>query len=265
MRSSGGCAAALINILTIGIILIVLLVIGAVVAAFLAPDLVSPLADLLQTDRTAVALEPTPTLVALAVVPTATDTPTPPRLAPTWTPAGPETSGEATATNTRRPTSEPSITPTFPPPTNTPTPTDTPTPTETPGPSPTATNTRSPFPFTKTADSPTYLQNFANNAGCSWMGIGGQVFDVQGNPVPQGAYQVHVWGSGVDARVPVWSAPAYGPAGWEQFAGVNAPEVRNYNVQLETTSGTAVSEAYPVQTHAACNQNLVLFNFLQNH
>ncbi|HSH05101.1 MAG TPA: hypothetical protein VLL52_21480, partial [Anaerolineae bacterium] len=131
------------------------------------------------------------------------------------------------------------------------------------GPSPTVTNTRSPFPFTKSNDSPLYLQNYANNAGCDWLGIAGEVFDVTGNPVPAGSYRLHVYGEGLDERVTVGNAPAYGPSGWEQFV-FNAPVVRTYNIQLESANGTAVSQVHQVQTRASCNQNLVYFIFNQN-
>jgi hypothetical protein len=107
------------------------------------------------------------------------------------------------------------------------------------------------------------LQNFANNAGCNWLGIGGEVLDLNLNPVT-GSYRVHVWDNGVDALVTVGSAPAYGPSGWEVFL-FDAPRVQDHNVQLETANGTAVSQVYRVQTRASCNQNLVLFTFVQNH
>jgi hypothetical protein len=267
MSARRGGSAVLFNLLTI---LIVLLILGAIVvvgAVLAAPDLVPQVTAFLgmsQEEESA----PTPTFAAAAIVPTATDTPEPEQtssvLAPTWTPERPGEAPQATATNTRRPTAEPSITPTFPPPTLTPTPTDTPTATPTPGPSPTATNTRSPYQFTKVPQAPFYLQNFANAAGCNWMGIAGLVYDTQGNPVPAGQYRVHVWGSGIDERPTVGDAPAYGPSGWEQFL-FNAPTIRDYNVQLETVSGTAVSEAYSVQSRASCNQNLIQFDFVQNH
>lgn len=269
-RESGsrGCLS-LLNILTALIFVLILLVVAGLVVAIVAPDLITPVTDLLGFDfgggrEVEVDLEPSPTSVLLAVVPTATETPTPERLSATWTPVRPQPTGLPTATNTRRPTAVPSITPTFPPPTLTPTPTNTATPTETPGPSPTPTNTRSPFPFTRDASSPQYLQNFANNAGCNWMGIAGEVLDLNRNPVPSGQYQVHVWNCGIDTRAPVGGAPAYSPSGWEQFI-FNAPVVRTCNVQLETVNGTAVSEAYSVTTRASCNQNLTLFSFVQNN
>ena len=208
-----------------------------------------------------------PTVGALAALPTTMPGPTAERLQPTWTPSPLQPTDTLPPSPTRRPTLEPSITPTLPPPTPTRTPTHTPTetPTETPtGPTPTATNTRSPFPFTKSIDTPTYLRNYANTAGCNWLGIAGEVVDLSGNPVSAGSYQVHVWESGIDARVAVGTAPAYGPSGWEQFV-FDSPIIRTYNVQLESSAGTPVSQVYQVQTRASCNENLLFIIFVQNH
>jgi hypothetical protein len=271
MRARRGrtASAALFNVLTILIVLFMLGVIVLLVAAFAAPDLVPQVSGILGIGGDEEDAPPTPTSAAVAVVPTPTDTPQPVDgvggfIEPTWTPLSPGETPQATATNTRRPTAEPSITPTFPPPTPTPTPTNTPTATPTPGPSPTATNTRSAYQFTRAPISPQHIQNFANAAGCNWLGIAGNVFDTEGNPVSAGSYRVHVWGSGIDERPPVGGAPAYGPSGWEQFL-FDAPTIRDYNVQLETAAGTAVSEVYSVQSRASCNSNLILFDFVQNH
>ncbi|MCB9433177.1 MAG: hypothetical protein H6668_14465 [Ardenticatenaceae bacterium] len=119
------------------------------------------------------------------------------------------------------------------------------------------------YPFTKTAVSPAYLQNFANNAGCHWLGIAGGLQDANGKPTGVGDYQVHVWGSGIDERVPIGSAPAYGPASWEQFL-FSSPVVRSYWVQLEWVDRTAVSAIYPIITRASCDENLVWFDFQAN-
>lgn len=265
-RSRG--SGAIFNILSLLVVLLILLVLAGVVAAFVAPDLVSPVLAAIGLDTAEEEAEPpaeVPTTVAIAVVPTATEEVVGPQsLQPTWTPLPAQGTAPPTATNTRSPTAEPSITPTFPPATPTRTPTPTPTDTATPGPPPTATNTRSPYPFTKAETSPLYLQNFANNAGCNWLGIAGEVLDLNRNPVSSGQYRVHVWGSGIDERVPVGGAPAYGPSGYEQFV-FNAPVIRDYNVQLETSSGSVVSQVYSVQTRASCNQNLLILNFVQNH
>ncbi|MBK8988547.1 MAG: hypothetical protein IPM39_21165 [Chloroflexi bacterium] len=206
---------------------------------------------------------PLPTVAGLALLPTLTPT----SLQPTWTPQAPDATATPQPTTTARPTYTPSPVPTFP--TRTPTPTQTPTPTNTPtetppGPSPTASATRSQYLFTRSDNSPFYLQNYANAAGCGWMGVAGEVLDLNRNPVPPGSYQVHVWGSGVDVRLQVGSSPAYSPSGWEQFL-FDSPVIRDYEVQLESSNGTAVSLAYRVQTRASCNQNLVRIDFVQNH
>lgn len=246
------------------IIALALLIISLAAAAVFGVVLLAP--DLLGTPERNPAL-PTavpPTLAVAASVPTLTHTPTPDeRLRPTFTPVAAEIEVAAAPTNTRRPTLTPSATSTIPTRTSTPTPSNTPTNTVTPGPSPTATFTQSPFPFTKSPDSPIYLKNFANGAECNWLGVAGEVLDTNGLPVGSGRYQVHVWDSGVDARVPVGGAPAYGPSGYEQFL-FDSPVIRNYNVQLETTGGETVSQVYRLQTRSSCNENLLYLIFLQN-
>ena len=262
-----GCGSIIQNVVAILFLLVALLVVAGFIAVFFMPGLLelTPLAGLVRTEQTAA--EAAPTVAVVAMVPSMTPTHTPNALLPTWTPRSEEPTPEPLPTNTRRPIEEPSITPTIPTRTPTPTATNTPTstPTETPiGPTPTSSPTLSAFPFTKSDTSPFYLQNFANNAGCNWMGIAGEVLDLNRNPVPAGSYRVHVWGSGIDARLTVGTAPAYSPSGWEQFL-FDSPVVRDYNVQLESSSGTAVSQAYSVQSRASCNQNLVRFDFVQNH
>jgi hypothetical protein len=210
-----------------------------------------------------------PTTAAIAIIPTSTTTPIPTlsQLQPTWTPQALAVASEDDEFYTPPPSRTPTAPPVFP--TNTPTSTATPTPTNTPtetpvGPTPTASATFSPFPFTKSDSSPFYLQNFANNAGCSWLGIAGEVLDLNRNPVAKGSYQVHVWDSGINERVLVGDAPAYSPSGWEQFI-FTSPVVRSYKVQLETPNGTPVSQVYTVTTRASCNENLLRFDFVQNH
>ena len=253
----------IVNILTAFIFIVALAFVGVVAAAVISPE---SFAGILPQDPTAVP-PPTiaqPTVAAVAVVPTITPTPTEDLLMrPTYTPIPPPTRGEPTAVPTLRPTLTPSITPIIPTRTPTRTPTATPTASFTPGPSPTATFTISPFPFTKSSDSPIYLRNYANTAGCDWMGIAGEVLDTSGNPVSDGQYRVHVWDSGIDSRVGTGTAKAYAPSGWEQFV-LGEVAVRSYNIQLETNSGTAVSQVYRVQTRASCNENLLYFIFTQN-
>ena len=265
--SSRGFGSALLNIVAVILIAGACGVVALLLFIVLMPDNFLP--DLLGTGD----VEPTPTLISVAAVPTIppTDTAVPtdePTVAinipATNTPLPPLEAPTRVVINTPQPTMTSTLAATLPPNTATPTNTPTPTDTATPGPTPTVTNTRSPFPFTKDLTSPQYLQNYANNAGCDWMGIAGIVLDENGNPVPHGEYVVHVWDSGIDLRVVVGDAPAYGPSGYEQFL-FNEPRFQENNVQLETRSGTAVSQVYRLQTRTSCNENLIRFDFIQNH
>ena len=96
------------------------------------------------------------------------------------------------------------------------------------------------------------------------MGIAGEVVNLNGQPVPPRQFRVNVWDNVLDLRAWVGDAPDYGPSGWEQFLSP-APQVLEYNVQLETVNGTPVSQVYRVQSRASCNQNLIMFNFVQNY
>jgi hypothetical protein len=125
------------------------------------------------------------------------------------------------------------------------------------------TPTRSPYPFAMADGSPSYTQNFANNNGCNWLGVAGQVFDLDGDPVPNGAYMIWV-PPPVDYYTLTGLAPAYGPSGWEIYLH-NYPLVATYHIQLFTPAGTPVSEDYEFATVDSCDQNLVLINFVQNH
>lgn len=109
-----------------------------------------------------------------------------------------------------------------------------------------------------------YTANYANNAGCNWMGVAGQVFDLNGEPVASGAYLVWVTEGEINQQVFTGSALAYGPSGWEVFL-YDRPRVTTHRIQLFSPSGTPVSEVYEFTTRASCNQNLVLVNFVQNH
>ena len=187
---------------------------------------------------------PRPTAVSAVIRPTVTDTPIPSLIQPTFTPVTPLPSATPRPSNTPRPDESPTPRPTLPSRTPTPTPTNTPTNTPTPtptGPTPTTAPTRSAFPFTKTDTSPFYLKNFSNSAGCDWLGVAGEVLNLEKNPVSIGSYRIHVWGEGIDQRALAGSAPLYSDSGWEVFL-FDAPVVREYNVQLESQNGTAVSK-----------------------
>ena len=120
-----------------------------------------------------------------------------------------------------------------------------------------------PFPFAKAENSPLYLQNF-NPAGCEWMGVAGQILSASGQPVLDEEFRIHVWGSGVDIRVPSGSHPEYGPTGWEVYL-FNMPVQNTYHIQLETPDLVPVSVVYQFESRSSCNENLILFNFTESN
>lgn len=199
----------------------------------------------------------TPTATATATLtPTETLTPTP-SFTPTVSPAP-----TATITDTPAPTFTPSQT-------FTPEATATITPTDTPiGPTPTFTASPSPFLFS-VRDQPQFVRNFANAAQCAWQGIGGQVVNLNGTPFV-GNINVHVYNNQLDTRVPIGSNSLYGSAGpngetsgWEVRVGDTVNNLL-YFVELESQSGTKVSDTAQIQFSGSCEANAAIVTFVQN-
>ncbi len=235
---------------------------------------------------------PVPTPVAFTL-PTSAALPS---ITPTFTPTNTDV---PTATDTPLLTDTPTITSTvtwtlIPSPTDTLTftpsptiPTDTPRPEDTIPPSLTITNTLavtltetptitptlndftpqptepppSPYPFVLSDNQVIYTLNFANTAGCSWQGIGGQVFDLTGLPLQQ--MRIHVFGNGVDVYTASGSNTLYGLSGWE--VPLNSSLTGNsYIVELQSAQGTAISPQITVTFEMNnCSKNLALVNFEQ--
>ena len=175
---------------------------------------------------------------------------------PTWTPTH-----TATPTDTPVPTETPTITPTA---TDTPTPTFTPTATRTPAPPPTATRTHtptpSPTPWPYVQHGYTYmLPNDKNEAGCDWLGVGGQVYDAQGIPFP--GIGVRCWSGGFEGTSLSGGHPEYGPAGWEVYL-YDRPRDATWNCQvMEGGTGVSPVVTFTTTTNNGCNLNSVRIDF----
>lgn len=164
------------------------------------------------------------------------------------------------------------------PPTWTPSPTPTAGPTETPlatitlTPSPFATatgvtqpppvtNTVAVFPFTLQDEAVTYKAN-ENEEECAWLSIAGQVFDLDGNPVP--GLPVQVTGDNFEQIEFSGTAEAFGPSGYEVFLN-QTPIEAEFEVRLLNTTGMPLSEPIVVRTLSSCDRNVAIVNFIQNH
>ena len=189
---------------------------------------------------------PPPTLPARLGYPTPTNTPAN-YLPATWTP---------TVSVTPRPTE--TATPTL-------VPTETATPTlGTPG-TQELTGTLPAYDFQ--VDEPIYMQNsFINTLGCNWMGVGGQVFDMNGGPVR--LQSVHMEGQ-LDST-PIALTTLTGTAGVLGESGyvfdlATHPIASNLTlwIQLVDEAGMALSERVYLVTYDPCEQNFVLVNWRQ--
>jgi hypothetical protein len=264
----GRRGSILLNLLTLLVLLGTCTNVAVAVAIFLDPY--TPLNP----------FPPPPSPTSIAIVTTVAPPTTRPAPSSTFTPVKPTTQAAPT-------TPAPAITPSETPVEDTPTqpqsnePTSTPTPSLTPSLTPTATEpipltdtltprvvtptkTRSPFPFTLQDGGPAYGQNFANSAGCNWMGIAGQAFDLQGNPLI--GLIVSLQGGGLDLDSITGSKTAYGSGGYEFFLNDRVVQTTGeYKVQLLDGNGSPLSPIIPVNTFADCTKNLILVNFVQNH
>lgn len=183
----------------------------------------------------------------------------------------------------------PTLPPTLGPPTATPTPeiflpTEwTPTPTRaatgTPTPIPSETATPSPEPTSETAQAtatgpafglqpgaPVLTPNIANDLGCDWMGVGGQVFDQEGEPITD--LGVHLEGTlgeqSFELDTLTGSAPNLGPAGYVfDLADQPIASEETLWIQLNDTAGVPLSDPVFLNTSDSCDENLVLVNWRQ--
>ncbi|MFQ3567081.1 MAG: hypothetical protein SNJ59_08770 [Aggregatilineales bacterium] len=269
--------AVVYNLISLLFLLLSIAVIALVILQLLRPAPQRPRAAVVVPTAAELPTE-TPTFTPTATpIPTETLTPTP-TLTPTETPVPTETPPPPTfpPTNTPIPTDTPPPTVTPIPPTITPSltitntlvPTVTPVPTDTPALEPTLDFTPqptvpppSPFPFDVRENQVIFTSNFANAAGCAWQGIGGQVFDINGQPLSQ--IRVHVFGSGVDAFAVSGSNTLYGPSGWE-IPVSNFINTNTYIVELQSATGTIISPQVQVTFTSDCTRNLALVNFQQN-
>jgi len=228
-RKKGNPLGCLLNVLS-GILVTGTLVVGLIFAIiFINP----------QTP-----INPLPPTTLPVLVLTWTPSPTPrPVLPPTWT-------------ATIQPTAEP---------TETPQPTDTPLPTDTP--IPTA-DLESGTTFDIQDGSPSYEPNtFHAEAGCSWLGVGGQIFDSGGEPVPG----ILVEAGGLLGEIEIsaltlsGTASNYGEAGYELTLH-NAPVDSNGTlwIQLLDQANLPLSEKIYLQTYDSCDSNLIRVNFVQS-
>lgn len=151
--------------------------------------------------------------------------------------------------------------------TATPTRTSTPTKTATPTITLTPTQTSTPLPYTLQVEAPVYIKNFVHtDAGCDWMGVAGQVFDANGDPVLNlvlvATGTLNGKSLNLTAVTGIPEADVYGPGGYEiQLADETLASSQSLRIQVYDLQGNALSEAFVFDTYADCTKNLAIINF----
>jgi hypothetical protein len=130
----------------------------------------------------------------------------------------------------------------------------------------TATATTQSFAFAIQSGTPVQIQNFANSSGCSWQGIAGQVFDLDGAPLKNVVVKAGgTWnGASVSVLAMTGLSTGYGEGGYELVLGTSAVNSANTVwVQLYDLAGNSLSQKVNISTSSDCTKNLVLLNFRQ--
>lgn len=107
---------------------------------------------------------------------------------------------------------------------------------------------------------------FRSDRKCNWMGVAGQVFDLQGRPVPGITVQVTgpLYGKEIRFLSLTGAAPWYGAGGYEVFlsdAPFESKEI--FQVRLVDQTGNGLSPKIAFNTSNECKKNLVILNFRQ--
>ncbi|UCC62209.1 MAG: hypothetical protein JSV36_15720 [Anaerolineae bacterium] len=238
-RRSDSSRNELYNRLTTGTLALTVLVTIFYTVICISPSL-SPIGGPKQ-EPAPIALLSTPT-----PKPTVAASPTLDRPPATWTPSPTPTRPTPTNTGTHRPTSTPRPTVFF-----TPIPTETGTPTA----------TRHPYPF-KLVDSGVEFMRYPFSSTCDWLGIAGEVVDMEGEPVI--GIPVVLNGGGLQNVVTTsGDRPDYAPSGWEHFLDSQV-KVGDFTIQLYrvvNNQSFPVSEVVELRTRQDCRANLAYVVF----
>ena len=148
-----------------------------------------------------------------------------------------------------------------------------PTLTQTPSPTPTFTaspiiiSTATLLPFKLQSASPVYIKNFNYpDKGCNWLGVAGQVFDVDGNPINN--LVVVIKGRLGEKAISsamltgLKEANSYGPGGYEIFLNDKViGSTKSLLIYINDLNGNELTPKIEFDTFADCNKNLIIINF----
>ncbi len=114
---------------------------------------------------------------------------------------------------------------------------------------------------------PVAVANFVQpEAGCNWLGVGGQVFDRHQSPVEGLLVRVsgQLEGNTILQYALTGGSLQFGPGGYEiALSDHLIASQGSLNLQLMDLAGRPLSVEIPLQTFANCQKNLVIINLIE--
>lgn len=107
---------------------------------------------------------------------------------------------------------------------------------------------------------------FKQDRTCTWSGIAGQVFDLQGRTITGITVQVNgpMYGKDIKFLGMTGSSPWYGVGGYEIFLTDKPLDTQGeYGIRLVDQNGRGLSPHFKFNTSSDCAKNLVIVNFKQ--
>lgn len=124
------------------------------------------------------------------------------------------------------------------------------------------------YPYWLQSGTPALLQNFLNSDGCNYLGVGGQVFKLNGATVSGLVVEITGTLSGKDVLdlALTGTAQNLGPGGFEVKIGTKPVDSKGtLKIQLFDLNGVPQTALIPINTFADCTKNFVLVNFSESY
>ncbi|MEJ2600874.1 MAG: hypothetical protein P8Z00_21255 [Anaerolineales bacterium] len=122
------------------------------------------------------------------------------------------------------------------------------------------------YPYGLQSGTPAVLQNFLNTDSCDYLGVGGQVFKLNGDAVTGLVVEITgtLNGKNVLYLGLTGNAQNLGPGGYELKIGAQPVDSSGtLKIQVFNLNGVPQTPLIPINTYADCNKNFVLVNFSQ--
>ncbi|MEA3349575.1 MAG: hypothetical protein U9Q82_03020 [Chloroflexota bacterium] len=115
---------------------------------------------------------------------------------------------------------------------------------------------------------PITMSNWAHpEAGCNWLGVAGQVFDIEGSPAASFIVEAagRLEGNQIVGLALTGLDSVYGPAGYEiQLADHVIASQDEVWIQLKDYAGEPLSWPILIDTFDDCEKNVIVLNFVES-